>query len=211
MPTTEEVEQTLSSGHETRGVEVKGPGLRTTDRHLVAKVAKAALGLGNLRGGGYIVVGIADDQQGEMKPGLSSYELASWLDFDELSRALAAYSDPPLHIDVQRHDLSSGATVAVVTVEEFEDIPHLCASDYNVDGRQVLRKGALYVRPRRQPETSEVAGSVEMREILDLATEKSLRRWVETARAAGLLVKNEVQPEPGDADLYASERDAGWS
>lgn len=38
------------------------------------------------------------------------------------------------------------------------------------------------------PETAEVASSAEMREILDLAAEKRLRAYVETAERAGILL-----------------------
>jgi hypothetical protein len=75
-----------------------------------------------------------------------------------------------LHFERASAALSNGVTVAVIQVFEFADLPHLCSKDYP----QVLREGALYVRPRKVPETSELASSVEMREILDLATEKAL-------------------------------------
>jgi hypothetical protein len=47
-----EIEQVLSLGHEIRGFELKAPGPSTVDRHLLAKVARAALSLGNLRDAG---------------------------------------------------------------------------------------------------------------------------------------------------------------
>jgi predicted HTH transcriptional regulator len=178
--TTEEVETALRTGYEGRGFELKGAGA-SDDKHFLAKVARAALSMGNLRDGGHVVIGIDDTKSQEMLPGLDDQQLASWLAYDDVSARLAVYSDPPLRFDLAQVDLSTGARVVVVRVHEFDDIPHLCARNYP----DVLRKGALYVRSRKMPETAEVASSVEMREILDLAAEKRLRAYIEAAERAG--------------------------
>jgi hypothetical protein len=179
--TTDEVESALRTGYEGRGFELKGLG-KSDNKHFLAKVARAALSMGNLRDGGHVVIGINDANPQEMLPGLSEKEMASWLAYDDVSGRLAVYCDPPLNFDVARVELSTGASVVVLRVHEFVDIPHLCARDYP----DVLRTGALYVRSRKKPETAEVGSSVEMREVLDLAAEKRLRAYIETAERAGV-------------------------
>lgn len=201
MLTRDEIESALTSGYELRHLELKGPGART-DGHLFAKVARAALSMGNLRDGGQVVIGIDDNQTAAMLPGLQQEELTSWLSYDDVARKLAEYANPPLRFDVVEMTLSSGASVAVVNVYEFADLPHLCSRDYE----RVLRKGALYVRPRKVPETSEVADQAEMREVLDLATEKALRAFVSTGERAGVT----ISAGPSDADRYEEERTRGW-
>jgi hypothetical protein len=116
------------------------------------KVIRASLSMGNLRDGGRIIIGIDDKDPAALRPGLSNAELESWLAYDDLARKVGEYADLPLRFDVASVVLDSGASVAVVQVHEFSDIPHLCATDYP----DVLRKGALYVRPRKVPDTSEV-------------------------------------------------------
>jgi predicted HTH transcriptional regulator len=208
MLTGHEIEDILRVGHETPGFEFKGPGART-DSYFLAKIARAALSLGNLRDGGHIIIGIDDKNPAALGPGLDQSQFDSWTDFDKLSRSLAVYSDPPLGFDVEGMSLSTGAAVAVIQVREFVDVPHLCAKGY--DG--VLRVGALYVRPRKVPETSEVAGSVEMRDVLELAIEKGVRRFVQTAVRAGLHlgVPDAARPGPSDEQRYDLERSEGWS
>lgn len=142
--TAEEIAAALGSGYELRGLELKGPGPRT-DAHLFAKVTRAALSMGNLRDGGHVIIGVDDGDPRAMLPGLDAMDLASWMAYDDVARKLAEYADPPLRFDIGNIELSSGVIVAVVQVFEFSDIPHLCAKDYP----QVLRKGALYVRPRK--------------------------------------------------------------
>ena len=109
--------------------------------------------------------------------------------------------------------LSNGVKVAVMQIFEFADAPHLCRKTYEAaKGKIILRDGALYVRPRRVPETSEVADSVEMRDVLDLATEKALRRYLATAeRAGGVVLPGSSDPgRPSTEELYDAQRSEAW-
>jgi predicted HTH transcriptional regulator len=204
----EEIEDILSVGHETQGFEFKGPGGRT-DSYFFAKITRAALSLGNLRDGGYIIIGVSDENPGALQPGLDESQLASWTDYDSVARKLAVYADPPLRFEVQGVTLSTGAWGAVIRVYEFEDVPHVCAKAYE----NVLRQGALYVRPRKVPETSELASSIEMRDVLDLAIEKGVRRFAQVAARAGLPLggSGSARGGPSDEELYDNERAEAWS
>lgn len=205
MLTGQQVEEYLSSGYELQGFELKGPGART-DNHLFAKVTRAALSMGNLRDGGHIVIGIDDKDPAAMHPGLDPAQLASWLSYDDVAARMATYSDPPLQLAIASVTLSSGATVAVIGVAEFLDLPHICKKDFP----DVLRAGALYVRPRKKPETSEVASSVEMRDLISLAVEKGLRAYVETAEKAKVTLAL-ASAGPDDADHFAAQRAGAWN
>jgi predicted HTH transcriptional regulator len=204
--TAEEIEQVLALGHEIRGFELKGPGL-STDKHLFAKVARAALSLGNLRDGGHVIIGIDDTRQGAMQPGLSTEELESWIAFDDVARRLNNYADPSLNFERASAELSNSVMVAVLQVFEFSDLPHICAKDYP----GILRNGAVYVRPRKLPETSEVPSSVEMRELLDLATEKALRAFMRTAERAGVTLDGGAMRSSEFSDRqYDAQRAGAW-
>ena len=207
MLTTDEIEQNLKLGYERREFEVKGAGLRT-DKHLLSKIVKAALALGNLQDGGHIIVGIDDKQMPQMQPGLSPAELATWVDYDSVAVAMRTYSDPSLRIGLQEHTLSNGVKVVAIEVFEFADLPHLCAKGYETE----LREGALFIRPRGKPETTEVAGSVEMREVLELAFTKRLREFLVAIDRAGaaLVPAGQNPPGPTDDELYLAERDTAW-
>jgi hypothetical protein len=203
MLTAQEIADILRSGYELRGVEVKGPGPRT-DSHLFAKVTRAALSMANLRDGGHVIMGIADDNVAAMLPGLCESDLSSWLAYDDIARKIANYADPPLRFDLYAATLSSGAGVVVMQVREFADIPVLCAKDYP----DVLRAGACYVRSHRVPETAEIPSAVEMRDLLELATEKALRTYVERAENAGVILRSQ-SPAAESADaLFARQREA---
>ncbi|MBA3842882.1 MAG: putative DNA binding domain-containing protein [Actinobacteria bacterium] len=192
----------MQRAYERRDVEIKGPG-PSSDKHLFAKIARAALGMGNLRDGGYVVIGIDDKRQTAMLPGLTEVDLASWLNYDNVADGLARFSDPPLRFDVAKRSLSSGAEVALLRVEEFEDVPHLCTRDSGLD---TTRRGALYIRSRKSPATTEIALSSELRDILSLSTQKALRDFVQTAGRAGLTVSE----RQAGADSYLERLDRAW-
>ena len=189
----------LALGREQAGVEFKGPGDRS-DRRLFAKVARAVLAMANRRDGGVVVVGIDDERNEAVLTGLSATQLATW-EQDAVRDALAAYADPGVEVEVEpvRH---GGRDFVVITIREFADVPVLCRRDG--DG---VREGALYVRSRRKPESVEVPRQAEMRDVIELATEKRLRAFLATATAVGIgAATRPAAPDAGTA--YAGQRAA---
>lgn len=206
MLSAAEIEESLRFEHERRGFELKGPG-RRDELDFFVKVVRAVLGLGNLRDGGHVVIGIDDKDPASLGPGLAEEELESWITYDEVARGLAVYADPPIGFEIGAVELSSGATVVVIEVAEFADLPHICQKAY--EGR--LRQGAIYVRPRKVPETSEIASHVEMRELIDLAIEKGLRAYIATAERAGVELRGGADTScESDAAAFEAERGEAW-
>ena len=68
-------------GHETQELEVKNHG-DSGDKRFRSNVACAMLGMGNLRGGGMVLVGVNDKDLPSMLPGLTVAELNSWTNYD---------------------------------------------------------------------------------------------------------------------------------
>jgi len=69
----------------------------------------------------------------------------------------------------------------------------------------VLREGACYVRRRGRIETSELPTHVEMRDLLELATEKGIRRFLKQVHKAGLDIAG-MRQVPDDAALFDKQR-----
>ncbi|OZF01008.1 hypothetical protein CH300_18745 [Rhodococcus sp. 15-1154-1] len=200
-----DVEQQLALDHETRSFEVKGPR-DFTDTSYVAKIARAAMAMGNLSDGGVVCLGVDDDRMREMKPGLNSAQAAAWSDFDNVSAALAKYSDPPVSFRIGRYVLSNGVSVVVLDIAEFDRVPHVCRKAY----QGVLQDGFTYVRPRGKPESVTVPSSSDMRDLLDIAINKGVREFVRRVGAAGLaLSPNDLHQDP-DKAAYDNERSQAW-
>ena len=193
--TDEEFAQIMGLAHEIRGVEFKGPGASSEGR-LFAQVVKAMLGMANRRDGGRVVIGVQDLGSVLNPIGLDEAQLATW-NYDHVSDRVAVYADPGVAFDLEIREYN-GRSYVVIQVEEFADVPVLCKRAY--DG--VLRDGACYVRPRRKPETTEIPTYADMRDLLDLATEKGVRRLLAHAQRAGLAVPPDVVTTATDQERF---------
>lgn len=207
LVTSKEVlERLLAVGNESASFEVKGQG-SLKDKAYVAKIARAVMAMGNRRDGGVVCLGIDEPQMTAMAPGLDPAQAAEWADFDNVSAALAKYADPAVTFSLDQHVLSSGATIVVLEVEEFETVPHVCKRTFPGE----LQDGMTYVRSRGKPESVPVPNSAEMRALLDLATAKGVRDFVRVAGGAGVgLGVSKSQAELDEAE-YAAERDEAWA
>ena len=193
--TDQEFAEAIALGHETRGTEFKGPGA-SSDTGFMAIVVRAVLGMSNRRDGGKVIIGVAE-AGGTLNPvGLNETELASWK-YDDVAARISAYADPSVEFEVEPKIYDSKSFV-ILHVEEFADIPVLCRRDY----QGVLRNGACYVRSRRKPETSEIPTQEDMRDLLELATDKGVTRFLDRARRVGLIVFPTVTPSPTDQELW---------
>ncbi|MDA1096767.1 MAG: ATP-binding protein [Chloroflexi bacterium] len=199
--TEDDMDQLIARGHETRGVEFKGPGSRT-DKLLGAKVTRAAIGMANRRDGGLVVVGVDDAGSSLTATGLVPVDVSSW-QHDHVATMFANYADPSLQFEMEVLDYR-GVKLVLLHVDEFHETPVLCKKQWQVSSQLLLREGALYVRSRRKPETTEVATSEDMRGLIELALEKGLRRWVSQARISGVLAPS-TPPPPSDSARFQSE------
>lgn len=188
----------LALGHEQSGIEFKGPGSRD-DKPFFVKIVRAMLGMANHRDGGRIFIGVGEDENKTPIPvGLSDDQAGSW-NYDILAESVHAYADPSVEFHVERFSFETHGFV-FIDVQEFDDIPVLCKKSYN----DVLREGACYVRTRRKPETSEIPTQADMRDLLDLATDKRLRRFVGQAARAGLAITSD-NSQNLDSDRFGQQ------
>jgi predicted HTH transcriptional regulator len=181
----------LNGGRETRAVEFKSAGPRVNNSLPFAFVARAVLAMANLPLGGWIILGIQDD--GSLT-GLNGADHATWFEHDELTAGLNAYADPFVEVDVEPF-IHEGKNLVIIRVHEFVEVPVLARKDSPAkpDGKLVIRRGGCYVRPRQQAASMEVPTQTEMRELLDAAANKLLKRFLERAGVAGLL---QAVPQP---------------
>ena len=146
-----------------------------------AKIAKSVLAFSNVRDGGAIVIGV--DQQGDgafQFAGVSPEHLATYTE-DELSSYVSEFAHPYAKLTLERAEVD-GKVFLIILIHEFDEIPVICKRD----GPSNLRKGAIYTRPYRMPENSEVPTQTELREILDIAVEKGIRKYFERQLRLGI-------------------------
>ncbi len=129
-----------------------------------------------------MVIGIVDTGRALQQVGVSESDLATWR-YDDVADRIAAYADPSVSFDLEIREYN-GRRYVVLQVEEFADVPVLCKRAYD----NVLRDGGCYVRTRRKPETTEIPTQADMRDLLDLAIEKGVIRYLRRAQEVGMLV-----------------------
>ena len=196
--TDEDFAELLARGHELTEIECKPPGPRS-DRDLFASVARAVMGMANRRDGGLVIIGVRETSRVLTPLGLNDADLATWT-HDDTANSLATFVDPYVVFDREAKGYG-GRNYIIFHVREFEEIPVLCKRDY----RDVLRAGACYFRPRGKAETVEIRSLTEMRELLELAIDKGVQKFVRRAHAAGLDIAGPRRPT--DEDLYRAQRE----
>ena len=199
--TEEQLEEYLAQGHEVAGVEFKAAGPRTS-RLLQAKVVKAAMGMSNHRDGGKVIIGVNENNSVLTPVGLIPEHLKTW-QHDAVATTFASYVDPSIEFETEVIQYKE-MDIVVLHVLEFGEIPVLCKKQFTVNGHQELKEGGCYVRSRRKPETSEVSTQEDMRELLDLATEKGIRKWIGQGQRAGFFL-SASPTTPTDLEQFESQ------
>ncbi len=200
--------QLLMLDYENRAVEFKGPGMRG-EHPLSEKVVRAVIGMANLRGGGHVIIGVSDESGKLCRVGLSPEQLESWMRKDEVDSLVNKHADPPIQIDLEQYE-HEGKSYVIIIIQEFEDTPIICKQEYTEPrtkdkaDKVILRRGAIYQRSRHKAETAEMTTHSEMREVLELAVEKRLQRFVAQLRSVGLLHSNQMI-SPSDDEQYMKD------
>jgi hypothetical protein len=179
--TNDQIAAYVEVGYEQRAIEFKSSGSRA-DKSFRALITRAALALANQRDGGHVIIGYSENGLDAEGTGLTDVQVAEWMSFDDVSDQINAYADPPLRLQVAKGELSNGKPVVVLEVSEFDEVPILCKKDF----QPLLSQGQLYTRSMAKPESSSFNTQNELREVLALATEKQLRRFIDTSRRVGI-------------------------
>lgn len=172
------------------------------------QIIRTALGMGNLRDGGVIVIGVSERGNEWELTGISP-EHRDTYDADTISDQIAPYVSPgvePVIVRVTYTDPRQQHKVEVLTIEvkEFAEIPLVCKK--TGPDRTGLTVGAVYVRPHQgRPRTTRVTDAAQMRELLDLAGEKAAWRIIESGRRAGLEFPPPREEVPSVAELLDQE------
>jgi len=147
-----------------------------------AKITRAVLAMSNKRDGGAIVIGMQELKDKQFDPvGLSSSEVHTF-NHDIMADHIRQYADPYVDFTV-RTIKCDGKQFIVIQVKEFDEIPVICKRD-GTD----LRNGAMYTRSRTKNESAEVSSQSEMRDIMEMAVDKGVRKFLTRSQRVGLTV-----------------------
>lgn len=174
----------VSAGEQRRNVEIKR-SMSWDDPNTKAKIVKATLAMSNIRDGGYLILGL-DENNGAFEPtGMLDTDFNSY-SYDDVKSFVSTFADPYVEFSMETvRDDEKEKTFLLFTINEFEEMPVICKRD----GLENLRQGDIYTRSRRMSESVRVPTQSEMREIITMAVEKGIRKFIETSGRAGVQVE----------------------
>ena len=185
-------------GREERNLEYKST-MSWADASVRGKICKAIMAMTNLRDGGDIVIGverIADDSYASRGMALGDFEsfvydnVAEWA--NEYAAPFVEFSLDKIAPEIE----GERRRFIVIRVQEFLDVPVVCRKS-----GVGLRPGGFYTRTRRKHETADVSGEPELREILDLAIYKGMRKQRGLIKELGF----DAQPTVDQERLFQEE------
>lgn len=198
--------------HELPDVEFKGAG-KGRDNPLFGRVVRAAIAMANRRGGGIIIIGVAETATGLSFDGLSSEELATWK-YENIASGFNSYTSSAIEFERLEHQ-RDGKTFLILHIHEFASVPIMCTQEYRdksspkkpeKECQVVLQKGAFYIRTLNRPESKEMHTSEELRTLFTLSNDKAVQSFVTHTRLAGI----NILPIPQDKELFAQQLE-GWT
>jgi len=184
-------------GREERNLEYKC-SMSWQEPTTKAKIVKCAMAMANIPDGGTIIVGVEQNGGTFIPNGMKPGHAESFKQ-DDVMNHVNGYADPCVELAVTALSKENKSFV-VIQIREFDQLPVVCKKD----DQEGLKRGAFFTRSRRKYETAQVGSQTEMREILDLAVDKEIRRL----RSRGLLTFVEVAAS-SDADRQAFEQQRG--
>ena len=195
----------VAASGERRNLEYKHPiPWNNGDNQLL--IVKSILGMSNIAGGGQIIIGV-EQKSGTVFEAVGANQAAydSYVD-DDIGRIVGNYADKHPSLDIE-HCTDGKKRFIVITVKEFDETPVVCKKECKTtNGKKELLQGKMYTRSHKIPETIEVSTAEDLREIIELAIDKGVRKFVERATKAGLSVGPSPSTQiPSDKDLFDQE------
>lgn len=156
--------------------------------------------MSNLPDGGYVIIGVEKDGNESYVPtGMTEAEAGTY-EYDKVLETCNLFADPYVSIEIKILQYDTKKLVAI-HVFEFVEMPVICKRS-SYDG--ILESGRIYVRPFRKPESSSNITSNELREIIELASKKAMKKHLESITYAGISIAGTALE--GNRSLFRKER-----
>jgi hypothetical protein len=166
------------------------------------RLLKTIMAMANLRDGGLILVGVAENGNSWEMTGITSDHLIAF-DYDDITDQLSKYASPQVVVDIVIHDHEDGNRYLAFHIHQFKDSPVVCRNNSpdDVKPKDRLSAGDIYVRPTSgKPRTEKVTDASRLHDLLELAAEFRARKMLEIGKRIGL-VPGETAASYYDAEL----------
>jgi predicted HTH transcriptional regulator len=171
------------------------------DGEIRAKITKSIMAMANLRDGGWIVIGKEEQQDRSFKLTGMTQENFDSFDSDNVKAWVYGYTEPPVSFEVKREEYDNKRFI-LIKVKGFDDIPVICKRSCG----DIIHEGKIYVRSKGKPESIAVPTETEMREIIEIAVDKSVSKFVERLQRTGIWAPKEQTTEIDDEEEFKKQR-----
>ncbi len=193
-----DLEELIARGHESKDLEHKGPmAWPAGDKRACCELVKDILALANHDGGGYLVIGVAETEDGRFEPrGLNEEQLKSF-ETTRLNEFVNSYARPPINATLRKvtHEARRFVIIAVPT---FPDMPHICVKDFP----GVLTAPTLYIRTDDNA-SAPISRSTDLQDLVESAIRRRSDKLLESFRT--ILRGSAVRPSPSAEERFAAQ------
>jgi predicted HTH transcriptional regulator len=135
----------------------------------VQSLAKDILAMSNMPDGGDIVIGIDDKTNSRQGVSIANIET---FNYDIMKDQMSSFADPFVEFNIYFPKDSQDKDYVVIRIKSFREIPIICRRN----GTEV-RGGVVYYRNTNgRPQSSPISNSNDMRDIIELAAVRMMRR-----------------------------------
>lgn len=197
-----ELEELLEAGIESQRLEFK-----ESCEWNINKFAKDIMALANVKGGGYIIVGIKETKDGFRREGIRKEHMDTY-DIDIMKDQMIAFADPSVNFRIHKLSDKNGKNYLIIEVQEFADIPVICKKNSSDTHRATI----YYRNTDGRPESAPISNSYDLRNLIELATVKMLRRKKELGFKAELseIEKYDEELRDFDEDIIKKIKERGF-
>ncbi len=180
----QELIEIIKSGKETRNIEYK-QSIPWSNHENREKLIRTIFAMSNIRDGGFIVIGMRKQSDNSYIPaGIAGTDKATYNE-DHMADVISEFADPYVNFALATAQIDDKEFL-IIQINEFEEIPVICKKDGSTTN---LKRGKIYIRSRRKPESIEIPSQSEMRELLEVATDKGIRKFFARVEKVGIEFK----------------------
>jgi predicted HTH transcriptional regulator len=166
-----------------------------------AKITKSIMALANLRDGGWIIIGKEEQTNRSFRSvGVLQSDYDSF-DPDDVKAFVYGQTQPPAIFEVIKKEYDNKKFI-LIKVKEFDDIPIICKKGYD----DILHAGKLYVRSKGKPESIAMPSDAEMREVIEIAIDKGVSKFVQRLQRTGIWAPKEELATSDDEEEFKKQR-----
>ena len=194
---SQEILDLIYLGTELRSLEYK-QSMNWDQNNTKTKVIKSILAMSNIKDGGYLVLGVGEDNGKWVPNGMSQEDYNSFT-YDDVAGEVSRCADPFVEFGIEKV-LDDDKRFIVFSISEFHEIPVICKGG---GPGNVLSVGLPYIRTRRIQESAPVSSAEEMREIVSLSIDKGLEQFKTRAAKAGIISLRESTSD--DSEIFEAQ------